>query len=209
MDCLGVRPRSWPLRYDLQPKILRTCKLIHEEAVLILYAKNRFAAWDVSFFIHYAEVRARNLKFIRILSLTVLQDGTELDCWLSVLDKVAHRLTSLRILSLRWSLYRRDSKATRGLGDDIDFVRLLGMIQGLQKLTISGYYAVHWPTYLQKAMSCEVEALIVYGLREELALRGEEDGKGIIRENRLTRAVNKHTKEAFARYQKGTEDLIP
>ena len=29
----------------------------------------------------------------------------------------------------------------RGLGDDLDFVRLLGNIQGLEKLVIEGYYA--------------------------------------------------------------------
>lgn len=33
----------------------------------------------------------------------------------------------------------------RGLGDNLDFVRLLGNIQGLEKLVIEGYYAKNWP----------------------------------------------------------------
>jgi hypothetical protein len=47
----------------------------------------------------------------------------------------------------------------RGLSGNLDFVRALGMIQGLDKLAIEGYYAKNWPAYLEETMGVQVRAI--------------------------------------------------
>ena len=71
--------------------------------------------------------------------------------WLRILRVLAQKATGLRSFKLGWGAncgfpwhVERGAKE-RGLGDNLDFVRLLGNIQGLEKLVIEGYYAKNWP----------------------------------------------------------------
>ncbi len=75
----------------------------------------------------------------------------------------------------------------RGLGDNLHVVRALSNIQGLGMLEISGYYAKHWPAYLEEKMGVPVRAKDGHNeeLNDEMLLR------------------------KFREYQQGTEDLVP
>jgi hypothetical protein len=71
--------------------------------------------------------------------------------WPRILRVLAQESTGLRSIKLGWGAncdfpwhVERGAKK-RGLSDNLDFVSLLGNIQGLEKLVIEGYYAKNWP----------------------------------------------------------------
>lgn len=54
--------------------------------------------------------------------------------------------------------FQDDWSEGRGLGENLDFVRALGRIQSLEQLSIDGYYAKPWPSYLGGEMGVPVKA---------------------------------------------------
>jgi hypothetical protein len=93
------------------------------------------------------------------------------------------------------------------LGDNLDFVRALGNIQGLEKLVIEGYYARNWPAYLDGRMGIRVEAFRGC-CREEREL-GKDPNGNELEDQKLIREQNMRELQIFKGYQQGTEDLIP
>jgi hypothetical protein len=68
--------------------------------------------------------------------------------WCKLFRKLAADATGLRQIYIFW-----DSELTfghSGGGADVDVVRALAEIRGLQKLEIDGYFAKEWPAYLQR-----------------------------------------------------------
>ncbi|KAG4434178.1 hypothetical protein IFR05_010336 [Cadophora sp. M221] len=137
----------------------------------------------------------------------------ELSAWVQLLCRLAEAASGLRYIKLGWgaefefSWQFRLGARERGLGDDLDFVRALGKIQGLEKLVVSGYYAKHWPAYLETTV-VRLRAIPGHGL-EESELK-EEDMDDEEQENEMfIRQTNERELQSFMKYQQGTEDLIP
>lgn len=68
--------------------------------------------------------------------------------WCKLFQRLAADGTGLRDIYIFW-----DSEPTFGHfggGTDVEVVRALAEIRGLQKLEIDGYFAKEWPTYLQE-----------------------------------------------------------
>ncbi|KAK7422957.1 hypothetical protein QQX98_001247 [Neonectria punicea] len=201
------KPISPFMLKNLGPHILRTCKRINGEANPILYSHNEFRITGPGETLRFlAQIAPRNVKLLRMLQISVPcyvygDSGT----WVALLDALATDATGLRAVHVEWTAecefsweYARGSEE-RGLGDNLDFVRALAQIRGLEKMAIRGCYAKRWPAYLEDKMGVPVRARSdnVGMLRcvnvDDEALT-EEDGTGLQR---------------LRNYQQGTEDLIP
>jgi hypothetical protein len=198
----------------MEPSILRTCKQIYEEGKSILYSQNVFAVTEPKqMFQLSVQIGIENLKLIRTLDIWVPWMA-ELTPWLQLLHMLAKQASGLRHIKLAWGSetefpwhFERGAR-TRGLGDNLEFVRALGKIQGLEKLVIEGYYAKKWPAYLRERMGAEVLAVCGH-YREEPELREGEQDEEKLKNAKFIHELNKTDMEAFTKYQQGTEDLIP
>lgn len=153
----------------MEPSILQTCKQIYREAVPILYSQNVFYIEIPGPMVKLMEqIGSMNVKFIRSLEIRV-SCFAELWQWLRLLHILSEKTTGLRSIKLVWDAIRDYPSNSihiggekRGLGDNVLFVRALARIQGLEKLEIGGYYAKHWPQYLEDNMNVQVRAGIGY-----------------------------------------------
>jgi hypothetical protein len=138
----------------------------------------------------------------------------ELSPCLQLLYILAEEASGLRYIRIGWGAecefpWRLGRGAReRGLGDNPDFVRALGKIQGLEKLVIEGYYAKNWPAYLEERMGVQVRAICGH-YREEPKLKEGDLNDEELRVEKLIRETNEKELQTFREYQQGTEDLIP
>lgn len=186
----------------MEPGILQTCKQIYHEANSILYSQNEFASSDpVDMLIFIGQIGLVNLKLVKRLHLWV-PSMVELSPWLKLLHLLAEEASGLRYIGLAWcadfelSWQLPRGARERGFGDNLDFVRALGKIRGLENLVIAGYYAKNWPAYLEERMGVRVRAIRGH-CREECELK-----RGDLNAEELKM-------QRFMEYQRGTEDLIP
>ena len=127
---------------------------------------------------------------------------------------VAKQASGLRDVELRWGadteFFRHCERGAmeRGLGDNLDFVRALGKIQGLEKLVIKGYYAKNWQAYLSKTMGIQVHAICGDCREEYHPTEGDLD-KEALEDLKFICELNERELRVFREYQQGTEDLIP
>jgi hypothetical protein len=197
----------------MDPRILQTCKQIYNEANPILYAQNVFAISEPEqMFRLIVQIGLVNLKLVRTLDIWVPWMA-KLSSWVQLLCTLAEAASGLRYIKLGWGAesefpwrFRRGARE-RGLGDDLDFVRALGKIQGLEKLVISGYYAKHWPAYLERT-GMRVRAIHGHCL-EESELKEEDMDDEELENETFIREINERELQSFMKYQQGTEDLIP
>jgi hypothetical protein len=125
-----------------------------------------------------------------------------------MLNILANEATGLRSILLGWGadcefpeeLELERGAERRGLGDNLDFVRALGNIRGLEELVIQGYYAKHWPAYLEKTMGLQVRAK-----RALLTVVKEEE----LERYDWVEKSNEEQLRQFVEYQRGTGDLMP
>jgi len=88
--------------------------------------------------------RADLRKFVKTLHIWVPWTANRFP-WLQLFYVLSKEATGLRSIELGWGancdyLWHLERGAKeRGLGDNLDFVRALGMIQGLEKLIFEGY----------------------------------------------------------------------
>lgn len=72
--------------------------------------------------------------------------------WCRLVDKLATEATGLRDVRIYY-----DSEGIHsGGGRDVNLVRALGRIRGLEKLGINKYYAKEWPAYLKRTTGVEM-----------------------------------------------------
>jgi hypothetical protein len=193
----------------MEPSILQTCKQIYGEGNLMLYSQNVFQFIEPKqMFQLSAQIGLANLKLIRRLQICVTY-FTSLPPWLQLLSMLARQATGLRHIELIWDLHIEFPCSIwhRGFGDNVDFVRALGTIQGLEKLVIKGYYAKNWPAYLSERMGVQVEA-ICGDCRDEPKLSGDPNDEEL-QNAKFIRELNERELTAFKKFQEGTEDLIP
>ncbi|KAF4976816.1 hypothetical protein FZEAL_6557 [Fusarium zealandicum] len=146
--------------------ILQTCKQIHLEANPILYSVNVFhLGQPIAMLSFMKAVGFRNIVLVKSLSISVL-GSAEISLWLALLGFLARTAVGLRFLELSWKFdllpawgdpsVEEQGIIGRGLGDNVDFVRALARIRGLEKLSISGHYEKHWPSYLARELGIPV-----------------------------------------------------
>lgn len=78
-------------------------------------------------------------------------DGPE---WCDLFAVIARDATGLRELEVHWDCAPDCGKF--GGGFDVELVRAVGTIRGLEKLKLSGCYAKEWPVYLRQKTGAEV-----------------------------------------------------
>lgn len=146
--------------------MLRTCRQIHREANAMLYSTTNFCAIDAEAMTRFVEqIGPTNLACIESMTLFVTCMA-KAGPWIQLLQALADGATGLLTLTIEWDAKMnkkidvvwppRPGSMGRGLGDKVNFVRALAQIQGLQLLTIKGYYAKHWPEYLKRMMDVGV-----------------------------------------------------
>ncbi|TAQ88737.1 hypothetical protein B7494_g2908 [Chlorociboria aeruginascens] len=197
----------------MEPRILQTCRQIYDEANSILYSQNVFAICEPEhMFRLIAQIGPVNLKLVKKLDIWV-PCMAEISSWIQLLNILAEKASGLRYIELAWGTncdfpwpLQRGARE-RGLGDNLDFVRALGKIQGLEKLVISGYYAKNWPAYLER-IGMRVRAICGH-CHEEAELKEGDLNDEELENKKFIREINEKELQAFMRYQQGTEDLIP
>ncbi|TVY91793.1 hypothetical protein LAWI1_G002175 [Lachnellula willkommii] len=188
------------------------------EANPILYSRNVFAISEPKqMFRLIAQIGLVNLKLIKTLHIWVPYMA-ELSPWLQLLRILAEEAGAMRCMELGWGArcefpwQFRQGATERGLGDNLDFVRALGRIQGLEKLVISGYYAKNWPAYLEERMHVWVQAICGHCREEDELKKGNLNAEELaeeLRSQKLDREINERELQDFMEYQRGTEDLFP
>ncbi|KAF2241529.1 hypothetical protein BU26DRAFT_172565 [Trematosphaeria pertusa] len=153
-----------------------------------------------------AQIGFVNFKLIKTLRIW-MPHTAELSPWLQLLDILAEEASGLRCLQLGWGAYV-GKIGGRGLGDNLDFVRALGKIQGLEKLVIEGFYAKNWPAYLEERMGVRVRAICGRS-REKREFRARDLNDAELEVEKSIRKMDNRELREFREYQQGTEDLIP
>lgn len=127
--------------------------------------------------------------------------------WLKLLNTLSKEVVGLKHIEIGWGadcefpwMLKRGAKE-RGLGDNVSFIRTLAKIQGLEKISLSGHYAKHWPSYLMAKTSAQVQAICGHYLQTEL----DDDPQTI----QWIQELNESNLLKFKEYQKGTEDIVP
>jgi len=191
----------------MEPGILQTCKQIYHKANSILYSQNVFAISEPKEMFRLIEqIGLVNLKLIKTLRIWVPWMA-KLSPWLQLLYILADEASGLRCIELGWGV-NSDIPGARGLGDNLDFVRALGKIRGLEKLAIKGYYAKRWPAYLEERMGVRVQAIPGH-YREDLELKDGDLNNEELKFEKVMLEMNKKELQMFKEYQQETEDLIP
>lgn len=151
----GTRRRS---HLNIDPRILRVCKQINNEACSILYCWNVFYGKDVSSVLYFFErIGERNLGFLRSLFIRVEllhYERNEVPDWLRVLRILASKALGLRHMVVRFHLSMCWGGAQPDHRDfDIaSFIRGLAEIRELRGLDLEHYYAQNWVHFLSQAM---------------------------------------------------------
>ena len=195
----------------MEPGILRVCRKIYSESKTILYTDNMFNVTEPEqMFRFLAQIGHSNIKSVRSLDIWVpwLAD---IGPWLKLLTNLAGKGKGLRFIKLGWDIKHDfpwelvQGAKERGLGDNLQFVRALGQIQGLETLVIEGYYAKRWPAYLEKKMEVKVQARCGHYLE----LRNGDLNEEQLEDEQFKRQLNEEELKSFTEYQQGTENLIP
>ncbi|TVY13898.1 hypothetical protein LARI1_G006212 [Lachnellula arida] len=156
--------------------LVNTAKGDHKVTLLTLPVELRLRIYDLLLMFRLiAQIGLVNLKLIKTLHIWVPY-MVELSPWLQLLRILAEEAGGMRCIELGWGAkceFPWQGATERGLGDNLDFVRALGRIKGLEKLVISGYYAKNWPAYLEERMHVRVQATCGH-CREESELKKKE-----------------------------------
>lgn len=206
--------QSWPYR-TMETEILQTCKQIYHEAIPMLYSQNVFSISEPEQMSELiAQIGLVNFKLVKTLDIWVSWDA-ELSPCLQLLHILAEEASGLRYITIGWGAYESppwqlgSGTGGRGLGDNVDFVRALGKIQGLEELVLAGWYAKNWPAYLEERMGVRVRATWGYYPKKLQLKEGDLNDEELRMENLWIRESDEAELQTFREYQQGTEDLIP
>ncbi|KAF2141103.1 uncharacterized protein K452DRAFT_319347 [Aplosporella prunicola CBS 121167] len=179
----------------LTPAIIRTCKQICHEVAPILYSRNSFLLSPRLFIDWLDTIGPVNVKYLRYLKVFVppmytVEKPNKMrgpppgkdrpTDWYAVLNELGREATNLRLVTIEWQANVRHGEY--GGGKDMELVRCLGTLH-VEKLTLAGFYARHWPDYLRAQMG---QAIVV-----------EMPPHNDLMARRLRE------------FQEGTEDLVP
>lgn len=186
------------------PALLRSCKIIYNEASPVLYSKNTFYVDNPKTMIMFLQ-QIGPFNTMRLSKLDIWVAWGMHGPWIELFALLSKRATGLRKITIAWGgCWRSAPEGIRGLGDDLNFVRALSKIRGLDILEVSGYYAKAWPAFLEERMGVRVIAKSghYFEIGEGPKDEGSEDEK-------VAREHNDKELRLFRDYQQGTEDLVP
>lgn len=185
---IHLHHRKDPESGTLCPSLLLTCRTIHAEANEILYSANVFTVVYPRIVLKWLErIGPENVKLVKKARVLVeVQTGPReiwYQGWYELFRVLACSASGLRDLEVYWAAVGVGKRWMSHLaGADVEFVRELGEIKGLSRMRISGYFAMHWPQYLERKMGLEV-------------WRADE--------------CSEETLEELRKYQRGTEEVWP
>lgn len=169
-------------RTQMGAGLLRTCRQIHEEANSILYSENTFQVRESEDMLRFIDaIGPSNFAYIKSVHIWVPYHS-RLNAWLQLLRILADSAKGLRSLVIGWGAdihlgraYPERGSRGRGLGDNLDFVRALSKIQGLEELIIEGFYAMRWPAFLEEKMNVAVQEHRGYASEEPYDFEGSKN----------------------------------
>jgi hypothetical protein len=176
----------------MEPDLLAVCKQIHYEASSILYTENIFSVINPAHYIPFlARIGPVHIKELKTLEISVPGARQKKGKWIPLLEQLAQEAESLRDIKICFNA-EETVWGLGGWGKDVDFVRALGKIGGLEKLELKGYYAKRWPEYLEEKTGAVVVAKP--GFYEE----------GVGDEQEMEEKL-----ASFIQYQRGAGDIVP
>jgi len=117
--------------------------------------------------LHFTEpMGSINFSYLRTIQIALFGFPTKdkIAEWVGLFAKLAKYATGLRVividcklapdnsnLELRINAIPTDARR-RGWGENIEFLHAFAEIKGLEYLELRGFYAQHWPAYLEKHM---------------------------------------------------------
>lgn len=168
------------VRNPLQHQPFYVRRQVHREAIPILYSSNKFVLDIPATFVEwFDEIGPINMKHVARIRL-YLHPVYDPDAWCRVLRRLALQATGLKYIYA----YFDAEPVWRGIGRDVDFIRGLGALQSVQKITIEGFYAKRWPEYLRAQF-----------------------GSRYVHSSEMYREGWYRTD--LRKFQRGTEDLVP
>jgi hypothetical protein len=128
----------------------------------------------------------------RISNLSIFLDATSSSPspqrWCRLFDTLQQEATNIQDLSVYWDAegpwgtrppWNIENPLHFGLGKSVVFVRGLAQLKVKKSVEISGFYAKHWPRYLEEKMGLmPVNKQNIPGNYWEWALRDYQDGTG-------------------------------
>jgi len=209
---LGSKVLQFRVYRTMEPAIVQTCQQIYHEANPILYSQNVFLITEPGkMFGLIEQIGLVNLKLIKTLDIWVSWSA-ELSLLVQLFDTLAEEASGLRCIQVSWGLGIEPPKGGC-LGENLDLVRALGKIQGLETLVMTGYFAKNWPAYLEERMGVRVQIIYGYYYKADVLPKGllndeEFENERRSREQR-DRELNEKELQKFMDYQRGTVHLFP
>jgi len=155
---LGIRPRRFIVddpsftkthRRSVNPSIVQTCRQINHEARHILYSHNVFGFFEPkTATLFFQQIGPVNFELLRSLHFSVGYNPA-VDPWLDLFDVLARKATRIRVIAIEW-------RWSQNLGNKLNFVHALAMIQGVEEFVITGNYAKQWLAYLESTTKAQV-----------------------------------------------------
>ena len=138
------------------PALLRTSRIIHDEAAPVLYGTNTFQfSYPVWALRWLKSISRRNVAYIHDIRMNIAAGvgQSTADDWCKVFKKLGREATQLRQLHVY--LDQGDDRIPilhPGLGRCEHFVKGLSEIKSLERLELKGFFSATWPEYLRKTM---------------------------------------------------------
>jgi len=99
-----------------------------------------------------AWLNTNSAALISDLSIHVEATDTSPQRWYSLFDKLQQEGTNIQSLSVYWDAEGMHT----GLGRSVAFVRKLTLLKVIRSVKIGGFYAKHWPKYLEEKLGLKV-----------------------------------------------------
>lgn len=191
----------------MERAILGTCRQIYHEAISVLHAGNVFKFNEPEqMFRFIAQIGLTNIQLVKSFDMWIPWMAGILP-WLRLLNVLSKEAVGLKYIKLGWGAnyeypcMLETGAKSRGLGDNVLFVRALAKIPGLEKIHMGGYYAMSWTSYLET----ETCAYVLAECGHYIGPNADHDSETI----ELIQESNEDSLHSFREYQKGIQDLVP
>lgn len=131
---------------DTTDPVLRNCQSINDEAAQPFLASLGVNVSEPDVLLEWLEKN----DAAYITELTVFAAATDnAPRWSPLFEKLGRAATNLQHLIVYWE---HSNSFHKGLGMDLHFVRALTQLKVKTTITLDGFYAQPWPSYLEREM---------------------------------------------------------
>ena len=196
--------KSLASRQRIEINILKVNRQLRIEGLKILHRDNSFKICSPGEFDGLLRKAAENLGLVRKMYI-VLHGGTLVKDILRMLGQIEQHATSLRVMYLEFEQHTQIDHKDTILGHNIPIIRAVSQIKQLDLILLDGFYAVNWPSYLERETGAEVRH---WWERYDMPFVDGQGRKvcGYEEENALRRAQEAKRLEEW---QRGTEGIVP